>query len=99
MCIGGGSPHETDEVGQRRNFDRRLGVRACRGLGRHSRHLRRPRDGGARAATVGCGISRGEAARRWLGFPNPVNEKAARTVAAGVLLLAGLTLALSLTAS
>ncbi len=33
-----------------------------------------------------------------LGFPNPVNEKAARTVAAGVLLLSGLTLGLSLTA-
>ena len=36
--------------------------------------------------------------RVW-GFPNPVNEKAARTVAAGVLMLAGLTLALSLIAS
>src|SRR6185437_6984719 len=48
---------------------------------------------------TGSVISRGEASRRWLGFPNPVNEKAARTVAAGVLLLAGLTLALSLTAS
>jgi hypothetical protein len=47
---------------------------------------------------TGSVISRGEASRRWLGFPNPVNEKAARTVAAGVLVLAGLTLALSLTA-
>ena len=27
-----------------------------------------------------------------IGFPNPVNEKAARTVAAGVALLASLTL-------
>jgi Domain of unknown function (DUF4395) len=33
-----------------------------------------------------------------IGFPNPVNEKAARTVAAGVLLLSTLTLVLSLTA-
>jgi len=32
-----------------------------------------------------------------LGFPNPVNEKAARTVAAGVVLLSALTLLLSLT--
>lgn len=32
------------------------------------------------------------------GFPNPVNELAARTVAAGVLVLATLTLVLSLTA-
>jgi hypothetical protein len=48
---------------------------------------------------TGSVISRGEASRRWLGFPNPVNEKAARTVAAGVLLLAGLTFALSLTSS
>jgi hypothetical protein len=30
--------------------------------------------------------------RALLGFPNPVNEKAARTVAAGVLVLAALTL-------
>ena len=35
---------------------------------------------------------------RVFGFPNPVNEKAARTVAGGVLVLAGLTLVLSLTA-
>src|SRR6476660_8427176 len=48
---------------------------------------------------TGSVINRGEASRRLLGFPNPVNEKAARTVAAGVLLLAGLTLALSLIAS
>ena len=34
-----------------------------------------------------------------LGFPNPVNELAARTVAAGVLLLSLLTLALSLAVS
>lgn len=33
-----------------------------------------------------------------IGFPNPVNEKAARTVAAGVLLLGGASLVLSLTA-
>ncbi|SHF46504.1 protein of unknown function [Jatrophihabitans endophyticus] len=32
-----------------------------------------------------------------LGFPNPVNEKAARTVAAGVALLCALTLALAAT--
>jgi hypothetical protein len=35
---------------------------------------------------------------RVFGFPNPVNEKAARTVAGGVLVLAVLTLVLSLTA-
>lgn len=35
---------------------------------------------------------------RLLGFPNPVNEKAARTVAAGVLIISASTLALSLTA-
>ena len=35
---------------------------------------------------------------RVFGFPNPVNEKAARTVAGGVLVLALLTLVLSLTA-
>lgn len=33
-----------------------------------------------------------------IGFPNPVNEKAARTVAGGVLALSTLTLALSLVA-
>jgi hypothetical protein len=33
-----------------------------------------------------------------IGFPNPVNEKAARTVAGGVLVLSILTLVLSLTA-
>jgi hypothetical protein len=33
-----------------------------------------------------------------IGFPNPVNEKAARTVAAGVLVLSILTLVLSVTA-
>jgi hypothetical protein len=33
-----------------------------------------------------------------IGFPNPVNEKAARSVAAGVLILSVLTLLLSLTA-
>ena len=36
---------------------------------------------------------------RVLGFPNPVNEKAARTVAAGVLIMAAVTLALSLAVS
>ncbi len=35
--------------------------------------------------------------RKLIGFPNPVNEKAARTVAGGVLLLSCLTLALSVT--
>ena len=39
----------------------------------------------------------GEAGRRIIGFPNPVNEKAARTVAGGVLLMCSATLALSLT--
>jgi hypothetical protein len=34
---------------------------------------------------------------RIIGFPNPVNEKAARTVAGGVLTLSVITLALSLT--
>jgi hypothetical protein len=34
---------------------------------------------------------------RLIGFPNPVNEKAARTVAGGVLLLSVLTLGLGLT--
>jgi hypothetical protein len=33
-----------------------------------------------------------------IGFPNPVNEKAARTVAGGVLVLSALTLVLSFTA-
>jgi len=33
-----------------------------------------------------------------IGFPNPVNEKAARTVAGGVLLLSIVTLVLSVTA-
>ena len=42
--------------------------------------------------------SRGTASSRVFGFPNPVNEKAARTVAAGVLVLSVLTLVLSLTA-
>ena len=42
--------------------------------------------------------SRGAAFSRVFVFPNPVNEKAARTVAAGVLVLAVLTLILSLTA-
>ena len=37
--------------------------------------------------------------RKIIGFPNPVNEKAARTVAGGVLLLSSVTLVLSLTAS
>ena len=37
------------------------------------------------------------ARRKIIGFPNPVNEKAARTVAAGVLLLCSVTLVLSLT--
>jgi hypothetical protein len=37
--------------------------------------------------------------RKIIGFPNPVNEKAARTVAGGVLLLSSLTLVLSLTTS
>jgi Domain of unknown function (DUF4395) len=35
---------------------------------------------------------------RIIGFPNPVNEKAARTVAGGVLALSGLALGLSLSA-
>ena len=35
---------------------------------------------------------------RVIGFPNPVNEKAARTVAGGVLLLSIVTLVLSVTA-
>jgi hypothetical protein len=34
-----------------------------------------------------------------IGFPNPVNEKAARTVAAGVLIISLLTLILSIAAS
>ena len=33
-----------------------------------------------------------------IGFPNPVNEKAARTVAAGVLLISTAALILSVTA-
>jgi len=37
------------------------------------------------------------AGRKIIGFPNPVNEKAARTVAGGVLLLCSITLVLSLT--
>ena len=41
---------------------------------------------------------RGSASSRVFGFPNPVNEKAARTVAGGVLVLSVLTLVLSLTA-
>jgi len=36
--------------------------------------------------------------RKIIGFPNPVNEKAARTVAGGVLLFSCLTLELSVTA-
>jgi hypothetical protein len=36
---------------------------------------------------------------RLIGFPNPVNEKAARTVAAGVLALSAITLVLGLTVS
>lgn len=38
-----------------------------------------------------------DAGRKIIGFPNPVNEKAARTVAGGVLLLCSATLVLSLT--
>jgi hypothetical protein len=38
-----------------------------------------------------------DAGRKIIGFPNPVNEKAARTVAGGVLLLCSITLVLSLT--
>ena len=38
-----------------------------------------------------------DAGRKIIGFPNPVNEKAARTVAGGVLLLCSVTLLLSLT--
>ncbi|HEX7425625.1 MAG TPA: DUF4395 family protein, partial [Mycobacterium sp.] len=38
-----------------------------------------------------------DAGRKIIGFPNPVNEKAARTVAGGVLLLCSVTLVLSLT--
>jgi hypothetical protein len=40
-----------------------------------------------------------DAGRKIIGFPNPVNEKAARTVAGGVLLLCSVTLVLSLTVS
>ena len=40
-----------------------------------------------------------DAGRKIIGFPNPVNEKAARTVAGGVLLLCSVTLVLSLTLS
>ena len=38
-----------------------------------------------------------DAGRKIIGFPNPVNDKAARTVAGGVLLLCSVTLVLSLT--
>jgi hypothetical protein len=38
-----------------------------------------------------------DAGRKIIGFPNPVNEKAARTVAGGVMLLCSVTLVLSLT--
>ena len=37
-----------------------------------------------------------DAGRKIIGFPNPVNEKAARAVAGGVLLLCSVTLVLSL---
>jgi len=37
-----------------------------------------------------------DAGRKIIGFPNPVNEKAARTVAGGVLLLCSVSLVLSL---
>lgn len=47
--------------------------------------------------SVGVDASAG-AGRKIIGFPNPVNEKAARTVAGGVLLLCSVTLVLSLTA-
>ena len=40
-----------------------------------------------------------DAGRKIIGFPNPVNEKAARTVAGGVLLLCSVTLVLSLSVS
>ncbi len=43
-------------------------------------------------------VSSAVTSHKIIGFPNPVNEKAARTVAGGVLLLSGLTLALSVTA-
>lgn len=43
-------------------------------------------------------VSPGVTCRKIIGFPNPVNEKAARTVAGGVLLLSCLTFALSVTA-
>jgi len=43
-------------------------------------------------------VAAGVTSRKLIGFPNPVNEKAARIVAGGVLLLSCLTLALSLTA-
>src|SRR5664279_4324826 len=43
-------------------------------------------------------VAAGMTSRKLIGFPNPVNEKAARIVAGGVLLLSCLTLALSLTA-
>jgi hypothetical protein len=43
-------------------------------------------------------VESGVKSRTIIGFPNPVNEKAARTVAGGVLLLSLLTLVLSVTA-
>jgi Domain of unknown function (DUF4395) len=46
------------------------------------------------AGVVGPDVTR----HKIIGFPHPVNEKAARTVAGGVLLLSCLTLVLSLTA-
>ena len=52
---------------------------------------------GRQTMSVGVDAS-DDAGRKIIGFPNPVNEKAARTVAGGVLLLCSVTLVLSLSA-
>src|SRR5215510_7126519 len=57
-----------------------------------------PSPKGNRMISNVIGSRRMPSASRVFGFPNPVNEKAARTVAGGVLVLAVLTLVLSLTA-
>ena len=51
---------------------------------------------GRQTMSVGVEASN-DAGRKIIGFPNPVNDKAARTVAGGVLLLCSVTLVLSLT--
>ena len=53
---------------------------------------------GRQTMSVGVDAS-DDAGRKIIGFPNPVNEKAARTVAGGVLLLCSVTLVLSLSVS